>query len=194
MAVREGPVDPVVGRHPAGALDLTGDLQTDEKAQEAKRHQPELCFRQLHAINAPPQRDGNDIVTCPHQDEGEGPQQRQMRMPNDPLGEMDQSVEALRRLEWPLDTGNEIEDHPGDDELQRHAFIDLLPVAAHRHEDVRDERQHRNEERSSLASPLSSANQGSESATNGAGRPWYRTGQVSRSPPGRANGYTPECA
>src|SRR5579859_2095788 len=131
---------------PGGALDQAGYLEADHHQQEADRDQPELDFGQAGVIDAPPHDDGDDVIDGPHGHEGEGAEQRQVRVTGDPVGEVDQAVEAQDRLERPLDAGDEVEDRADDHELQGQALVDLAPLTPHRQPDISQEGKDRDKE------------------------------------------------
>src|SRR4051812_49426050 len=67
-------------------------------------------------------------------------------MADDPVGEVDQAIEALDGLHWALNARHEVEDRPNYHKLERQALVNLSPVTSHRQPDIRQEREHRDKE------------------------------------------------
>ena len=87
-----------------------------------------------HVVHHAPQREGDEA------------EQREVRVRDRPVGEVDELVEAAQRLERSLDADRDVEGGAGQGEAQRNRGVGHAPRAAHRHEHVHDEGAHRDEQ------------------------------------------------
>ena len=79
---------------------------------------------------------GHAVIERRGENEGEGTEQRQVGVTDNPLGEVQIPVDPACSLKRSLGAGNKIKHARGDGEAQRQVGGNLAPLAPHSHEEV----------------------------------------------------------
>ena len=106
---------------PEKTLHDARDRQIDEHQGEADRRKPEVPRIERLALPGAAAELRPQVDDASDQPEAEDAEHDEVRVADDPVGEVDDALERQRRLERALEAGDEVEDHAGEEPADRQA-------------------------------------------------------------------------